>query len=206
MTADSLTGSERRYGQLMMDVFDGLESDDIDAYDRERIRVEYGDGSKRYAMTQEDVEEGAGQLVEDLEEWSDADPWTVPKGVGSFIKAYEDREELPTEDELEDWQDPIEDMRVALTSTTGFSHPEYVDDSKYDEWVEEGRASFLAYPDETDEFDGYEDWHDQVLRNLELMEYEEPEQLLTDIANLPYDEPVHDPPAKGLVDRVRDLI
>lgn len=208
MSDDLLTGSERRYRRFMADVFAGLEADAIEPYERDQIRIEYGDGSKRYTLTQEDFDEIMGDMLDDaLERYHEGgDDAPEPEAVGALAKAHTARDDLPTEDEMDDWQDPIEDMRVALTSTTGFNVAEYVDDSKYDRWAEEGLESFLAQPDETDEFDGYEDWTDQVVRNLELMDYEEPERLLTDIANLPYDEPVHDPPARGLVDRVRDMV
>ncbi len=211
MTEDMLTGDELRYQDVMADVFRGLEANDVPLGARDRLRIEYGDGSKAYTLTQEDFDEITGDMLEDsLDRYhEDGEDTPEPEAVSALAKAHTARDDLPTEDNLADWKDPIKDMRVALTSTTGFSHPEYVDDSQYDEWVEDGLDVFLAYPDETDEFDGYQDWYDQTVRNLELMDYDEPERVLLEAANLPYardSEEVHDLPDRRLRDRLRDLV
>ncbi|MDY6771686.1 MAG: hypothetical protein SV186_07085 [Candidatus Nanohaloarchaea archaeon] len=208
MTDDMLTGEERRYREFMADVFVGLEADDIEPYEHDQLRIEYGDGSKRYTLTQEDFDEITGDMLDDaLERYhEDGDDAPEPEAVAALAEAHTARDDLPTEDELEEWRDPVEDMRVALTSTTGFNVAEYVDDSKYDDWQDGGLDAFLDYPDETDEFDGFRDWYDQTVRNLELMDYDEPERILTEIANLPYDEPVHDVPDRSVTAKVQAAV
>lgn len=211
MTDEMLTGEELRYRTLMADVFRGLEADDVALGARDRIRIDHGDGSRLYTLTQETYDEITEDAVDiayermaDPDDAIDADD--VARTVDELV--LDGPEDLPTEEELEEWQDPIEDLKPALVSD-GFMHAEYVDTGEYERWQEDGVDAFLDHPD-----DGYKQWYEDTVKNLERMDYDRPEQLLIDVANLPYTgtghppsqtaEPVHSVPDKGLLQRLRD--
>lgn len=213
MTDDMVTGRELEYRKLMADVFRGLESDAVSLGARDRVRIEHGDGSKHYTLTQETYDEITGGAVDIAYERmadpdDDIDEEDVAQAVDELV--LNGPSDLPTEEDLEEWRDPIEDIRPALVSD-GFSHAEYVDTSEYDRWQEEGLDAFLDHPDE-----GFEQWYEDTVKNLDRIGYDRPEQLVVDIANLPYtgtghppsgaDEPYHEAPEQGLLEKVRSRL
>lgn len=209
MSEDMVTGQELEYRKLMADVFRGLEADDVALGARDRVRIEHGDGSK-YTLSREEAQ----QITDDA---IDAALDGVHDGeddaqyAADVVEGLHDvPERFPPTDELEDRRDPIEDIRPALVSD-GFSHAEYVDTSEYDTWQEDGLDAFLDHPDA-----GFEQWYEDTVRNLDRIGYDRPEQLVVDIANLPYtgtghppsesDEPYHEAPERGLLKKVRSRI